>query len=229
MAKKKRAVKAVKKAAKKKATKSKSKKNALKTKSAKSKSPVKKKSGKKRSGGTSLMARIAEERKRIEKSERKTASSGRKLFEEATKHLFNQFPELKKFSWTQYTPYWNDGDECLFGCNIDYAIVNEDEDSEELWNLERLHELLSGDVEKKRAEINKQIAAGGENWEIERLRSELEDIDKDPAEIEKKYVMKKAISDLLGGIDENAYQSMFGEGLVTVTRDGVEVSDYDHE
>lgn len=199
-------------------------KRAVKKKPAKAKS-----SAKKRSGGRSLMSRIAEERKRIEKSEKKTASSGKKLFEQATSHLFKKFPDLEKFSWTQYTPYWNDGDECVFGCNIDYVCVNDEEDPDEVWNLERLRDLLSGDVEAKRSEIKKKIAAGGERWEIERLESELKELDLDPAEVEKNYLTKKAIVDLLGGIDEDAYQSMFGEGLVTVTRNGVEVSDYDHD
>jgi hypothetical protein len=28
--------------------------------------------------------------------------------------LFEEFPELESFSWTQYTPYFNDGDTCEF-------------------------------------------------------------------------------------------------------------------
>jgi hypothetical protein len=37
--------------------------------------------------------------------------------------LFEEFPELESFSWTQYTPYFNDGDTCEFSANIDYPEI----------------------------------------------------------------------------------------------------------
>lgn len=217
---------------KKKVSKAKASKPKKKVSKAKASKPKKKASKAKKSlkpKAKGLMAKIAEEQRRIEKSEKKTVKSGKKLFGEATKHLFKEFPELKKFSWAQYTPHWNDGDECLFRCNLDYVALNDDKDTKGLWDLENLRTLLSGDLTAKKSEITKKIAAGGERWEIERLESELEELDLDPSEVEKEYRMRKAISDILGNISEDAYQSMFGEGLITVTRHGVEVSEYEHE
>jgi len=31
--------------------------------------------------------------------------------------------EVESFSWTQYTPYFNDGDVCEFGAHIDYPHI----------------------------------------------------------------------------------------------------------
>lgn len=39
------------------------------------------------------------------------------VFLECTKEIFDRFPECQTFSWTQYTPYFMDGDQCYFGVN----------------------------------------------------------------------------------------------------------------
>ena len=49
--------------------------------------------------------------------------TGRKLFSEASQNLFDKYPTLESFSWTQYTPYFNDGDVCEFGVNADYPHI----------------------------------------------------------------------------------------------------------
>lgn len=50
--------------------------------------------------------------------------------------LFDKYPGVKNVRWTQYTPYFNDGDSCEFSTNAAYADLNwdgeeEDEDDEE--------------------------------------------------------------------------------------------------
>ena len=39
------------------------------------------------------------------------------VFTESSQELFDKHPLLESFSWTQYTPYFNDGDTCSFGVN----------------------------------------------------------------------------------------------------------------
>jgi len=39
---------------------------------------------------------------------------GQSIFEAAAKELFAKYPSLESFSWTQWTPYFNDGDTCYF-------------------------------------------------------------------------------------------------------------------
>lgn len=60
-------------------------------------------------------------------------------FQEASAALFDAHPEIQSFGWTQYTPYFNDGDPCEFSANIEDPIINgtneygdgEDEDEED--------------------------------------------------------------------------------------------------
>lgn len=49
--------------------------------------------------------------------------------------LFEKYPGVKNVRWTQYTPYFNDGDPCEFSTNAGYADLNwdggEDEEDDE--------------------------------------------------------------------------------------------------
>ncbi len=48
--------------------------------------------------------------------------------------LFEKYPGVKNVRWTQYTPYFNDGDACEFSTNAGYADLNwdgEEEDDED--------------------------------------------------------------------------------------------------
>ena len=45
-------------------------------------------------------------------------------FNGEVKQLFEKFPRLNSFSWTQYTPYFNDGDTCVFRVHTDDPDIN---------------------------------------------------------------------------------------------------------
>lgn len=52
----------------------------------------------------------------------------RDLFKQQTKEFFQLVPQVKAFRWTQYTPYFNDGDTCEFGVNDVYFTNAEGKD-----------------------------------------------------------------------------------------------------
>lgn len=41
----------------------------------------------------------------------------KQVFTEAAREIFVNHPGLTSFKWTQYTPYFNDGDACIFSVN----------------------------------------------------------------------------------------------------------------
>jgi hypothetical protein len=51
-------------------------------------------------------------------------------FKEWAKDLFAKYPALEFISWTQYTPYFNDGDPCYFRSSHTYYSLNSDEAEE---------------------------------------------------------------------------------------------------
>lgn len=67
--------------------------------------------------------------------EKKFKKEGGTLFKEICQEIFEKFPEIESFSWTQYTPYFNDGEECTFSVNeVDtfngYSEYEEDQEGE---------------------------------------------------------------------------------------------------
>lgn len=44
---------------------------------------------------------------------------------EGAKAIFEEYPKLTGFRWTQYTPYFNDGEACEFSVNTDPCIRTE--------------------------------------------------------------------------------------------------------
>ena len=95
---------------------------------------------------------------------------------ECLKELFEQHPEVKSLRFAAYTPYFNDGDECTFRCDADYATINEDEDAE-----------VSNDV----ADV---------------------------------------FHDALAQLDNDTWKEIVGDhALVTITPQGINVVEYDHE
>lgn len=151
-----------------------------------------------------------EERRKLEK---KIAAMAVDVFSEEVKKLFEKHPVLQSFSWTQYTPYFNDGDVCEFGVNRDYitleSVNGEIDDEFSLWSAER--EIKEGKRQK---------------WDS----------------VNRTYVTEPYTPSLLdfAGIDtcnflkefeENDFLVMFGDHVrVTVKRDGsVDTDDYEHE
>jgi len=48
----------------------------------------------------------------------------RKDFFPILKPVFDKYPDAQKVSWRQYTPYFNDGDECIFGMHGGYDSID---------------------------------------------------------------------------------------------------------
>ncbi len=67
------------------------------------------------------------------------------FFNQGAKNLFSENPDLESFSWHQYTPYFNDGDPCVFSVHTDDVYVN---------GVNEYGDTLDGDEEE---EANKEL------------------------------------------------------------------------
>ena len=86
---------------------------------------------------------------------------GMAAFKEAALEVFEKYPTVTAFKWSQYTPSWNDGSACTFNvnedtlaCQIEGATWTEDNGDDEGWficngtkeseaALNEFHKLLS--------------------------------------------------------------------------------------
>lgn len=130
---------------------------------------------------------------------------------EMLQHFFSEFwaaaPEIAAIEWTQYTPYFNDGDPCVFGMSMDtwgsfYTTdgwANRDEEDD--WP-EGDWRPAGGWVDGKRVLPDDRT---GELTEV--------------------------ISDFCENAQtmEDVFEVAFGDGVkITATRNGFEIEDYSH-
>ncbi len=124
----------------------------------------------------------------------------RNLFDKALVELFDKYSNLESFGWNQYTPYFNDGDECIFRANIDYIDIN----GESYDDMD--------DVRETR-------------WDSA-TRSQVPN----PMFNADKANMIKEIKSILKSVDREFLKEAYGDHVeVVVTRQGSEVNDYEHD
>ena len=145
--------------------------------------------------------------KEIEETKKQFTEKGSKIFHKYCEEIFENFPEVKSFGWSQYTPYFNDGDECVFGVNevdringysdySDYADGEEDEEGE-----------------------NKQVNIY-KNYDWDEKKS-------DPRSFE----IVKTIRNFIDSIPKDILKEIYGDHCkVTIYRDGnFDVDEYEHD
>ena len=159
-------------------------------------------------------------KKHMEKVTRDAFSNGSRL-------IFEAFPNVEYFGWHQYTPYWNDGDECVFRAGTEedeihigfnnpnpapFVAESEDEDEEEEYDD---YDESNGFYEVSERGPNGRRALLGE---------------------EDKFNAYQTIASFLSVFEEDALTTMFDNHVrVTISRnkDGgnpvVETESYEHE
>ena len=105
---------------------------------------------------------LASERERFESEVRSKCQA---LMTDFIMDLFNEYPALNSFGWVQYTPYFNDGDECIFGVNSDIIINGYDKYGEFPWTDED-SERVEPDASLKGVDklVNQMLQGLGESF-----------------------------------------------------------------
>ena len=142
-------------------------------------------------------------------------------------------------SWTQYTPYFNDGDSCEFGVNPDIQVrvpgVNveeeEDMDGEGEWIDAYSLRYKFGPFDEQRYRrygyTNQRVTQARDEHAATQARLVAAGLT--PENVNTLYETTKAISDFLSD-NEELCEAAFGDHVrVIVTPSGVEVEDYDHD
>jgi len=56
--------------------------------------------------------------------QKEISNEAKSVFKEESAFLFKDNPLLKSFGWRQYTPYFMDGDTCVFSAQTDDPLIN---------------------------------------------------------------------------------------------------------
>lgn len=66
----------------------------------------------------------------IEEAKKRVQEAGKTAVAALFKAFFAEYPEVKAVGWTQYTPYFNDGDPCVFSVGEPYLSTKDADFSE---------------------------------------------------------------------------------------------------
>lgn len=134
-----------------------------------------------------------------------------KALTEGSKGIFSKHPALEQFGWRQYTPYFNDGDECIFRVNSDYPLLN-GEDYDDLHYKVRKWDSVSG-------------------MYVERSLKEFEGTLEEFNVSVKLVEAGRSVTEFLSSFDDDLLKDIFGDHVVvTISRNGIVNTDfYEHD
>lgn len=156
----------------------------------------------------SIINRIKGELKTFEEKKKALVDELRKEFPNLLQPLLEQSEIIESISWVQYTPYFNDGDECTFSSYAadfgfngktyrDNFVTNAD-----FWSKE-IYDYTSGRYKKV----------------------------PNPGYIEKEASIIDGLSEILSEIPDDFYKDLFGDHVeITIFKDGrILINSYAHD
>jgi len=199
------------------------------------------------------------------------------IFHRAIRSFFDSAPSIKAIWWNQYTPYFNDGEECVFEVNeVCYAFSDKVPDINDMsdgsiapepvehlrMDLEKLEKVAAGNIPEHEhlgrspyhlvfdaeRSISYESGINGrwptDRWtytlnsgklarKIQELRQcideSLEFSSRFPT-IEEDIKRFEHFRSFFEGIDADTMKDLFGDHvMVMLTRDGITMSDFEHE
>ena len=154
---------------------------------------------------------LKEKQKEIAKLKAEAQQMASDAFDSFCKEIFEKHPKVESFGWSQYTPYFNDGDTCTFSANTDYISINGEHVDDSKWVNEknvidwgtwnRDLRIYEGRVEVPNLDYNSELVKGADE-----------------------------IVEFLSNFDNDFYITRFGDHAeITVSKDGVDVDEYEHD
>lgn len=178
---------------------------------------------------------------------------------------FVEDPNLLAICWTQYTPYFNDGEPCEFSVGDINALVLDDEIQDQLdddmtiedilqenWyegnvpydlqaDIKYLEYLKTGKFDRTGTYLDyphwrdrcKTVAAEVEQYCSTQLSEYPANDSNSIAKLEakvSKYVVANKVTGALSQIPDEIMEDLFGDHVrVLITKDGIDVAEYDHD
>lgn len=145
-------------------------------------------------------------------------AKAQELFKGVTKEFFEKNPGINAIRWSQYTPYFNDGDTCEFSVHEPYFTNAKGDQLEDLTR----HGEYDGEDEGVWAEEN-WILTGDSQYCIDRRKTlDLTGVDLASITSFSKMIQSSEMEEILKEMfDDHVY--------VTATCDGFDVEEYEHD
>ena len=160
-------------------------------------------------GAAEILARKVQLEQELQTIRDQLKETNGALIREALMPFFDAHPEIKAIRWNQYTPYFNDGDECVFSSNHseypEVLLVGNDSSEAE------------GDDEDDEDDDWQDFSPP---WNYEKLN----------AEEQAKCTGEVQLRLILSQFTDQDVLDMFGDHVeVVIKRDTIEVEEYSHD
>jgi hypothetical protein len=158
-----------------------------------------------------LILEIKEKQKEIKDLQDQLRKRSNEVFKEAFDQIFNKYERLDNFSWTQYTPYFNDGDACRFSAHTDYIYVNGEHVDDCDWMNEK-NVISWGTYNREKRVYEGRVEVDNPNYDPEMSAA------------------VESVKNILNLFDNDFFEKQFGDHMrVTVSRNGVSTDYYEHD
>jgi len=177
-----------------------------------------------------LKTKISEANARINELKKQMQKELQAEFTGALAELFDAYPFVKSLNFNAYTPHFNDGDECTYRVHHEYCQFNgygEDEDDEQQGDGEDIVNMAEEEIYVE--EPNPDYDPTADSWSNKGRKTRY--VKKPNPNFNPLY--KEAVDAFRGAlavVDGDNWKEMVGDHVkVTITRDGIETDEYDHD
>lgn len=177
----------------------------------------------------SVMKTADEFRAHLEEINREFREKMKETSHRAFKSFFDSTPRVRAICWVQYTPYFNDGDECVFSLSeLTFCTDDIGDDPEEFnhpSSYEGVNIHATWQLYEKYVGYSEAYDREGSNYYARLAEGLKKSLETDDGTLERCNAMYAFIHS-----NEDLMESMFGDHQkVYVTRDGVYTKEYDHD
>lgn len=160
------------------------------------------------------MTSLSTLKEKIETLNKELKDGFSKALKTETDQLFESYPMLQSITWAQYTPYFNDGEPCEFSAHLD----------------DPGYTLVDGDNELEVRNYESCVVTWGDNGRLPEPKL-TEDAEHFFTSVKQAKEFEEKLNEFTSQLwaFESTLQRVIGEGLVILTRDGIDLEDYDHD
>jgi len=169
-----------------------------------------------------------------EEFDRRIEKEGKNILKATFSDFFSSHPEIRSIVWTQYTPYFNDGEACVFSINdfefildMDSALVSDD--------VKKLYEHVAGEYDGNygygEADVRPVFRTlSGKHHYDEEQRKSLGLKRRQLTDAEKKLAQDcDELEDVCFKIKDLLSVAFGDHVVVTATSKGFDVSEFEHD
>lgn len=179
----------------------------------------------------SLFNNFDELNKTIEEAYAKMNAQSKGIILEASKMLFEKHSKLDAIYWAQYTPYFNDGDECVFSvheicCYYDIDTPDEEYELDDFYPYESNTDDISMDTLDRYKE---RVKYRKDDWSKKRI-SEIENQRNENPELASFWDDFVKFQTAIAQVPDDVMKATFGDHVaVKITKTELEIEEYDHD